>query len=249
MTESEDNGSCLSPQAVIENTDLRDVTGDPGWLAAARWETTVAYSKLASAKVRLRIRDIYASICEDGYERSGRSCTIAAITSHPQTGTKELSGLVRVVFGAESRRRLSLAAIDAMNLVHPLGGWPHRRSGVGDGNIGELGRFTVIEKFRTSQMKAANVDAHLTRRLYDDAVKVAMAHNVKCLYAIMPRHAAEVVRRAGIDILEIHCDLRTDSEEAIRVFDEFPIYWKRLSPRLYQFADISCATASQIGSG
>ena len=154
----------LDPASVKANTRIVDITDDPGWLAAARWEMAVGYSKLVDPSRQLQLRDIYHSVCEDGYEKDGHSRTVAALTVDPVTRTPEISGAVRLVIGRERRRDSDPLPIDAMNLVTPAGRWPHRRSGRSDAETCELGRFVIPEKYRTAAMRRAGVDAFITGR-------------------------------------------------------------------------------------
>jgi hypothetical protein len=152
----------IRPEDVKDHLRVVDITDDVAWMAAARWEIAAAYSKLTNPKRKVRMHDIYGSLCEDGYEDPVRSRTIALAFEPPSARGEEFAGLVRIVFGRKQIGEADLPPIDAMHIVEPHGDWPYGGRGVQDDQIGELGRFTIIEDSRTPAMRAAGVDRPIT---------------------------------------------------------------------------------------
>jgi 4-cresol dehydrogenase (hydroxylating) flavoprotein subunit len=235
MTESDDD--TLSPEFIKANTEIVDITADPGWLAAARWEVAVGYSRLVNPEHKVRMREIYAAICQDGYERKDRSRTIAALTLDGETGTREISALVRVVFGRSDDRPEALLPLDAMHFVRPRADWPHRERGWPEESASEWGRFVIVDKFRTPRLKEQGLDAFLTGLLCRRAMEMCRARGVKLTYAIMPAPVADLVCRSGYPVREIPASLRDDDEGALRLFERFSVYWRHMVPRLYEIRE------------
>lgn len=227
----------LTADEVRANTVAVDITDEPGWLAAARWEVAVGYSKLANPKLRVRMRDIYTALCEDGYDREGRSRTIAAVTTDPRTGTKEIAALARVVFGRPASEGSHLPPIDSMNFMRPDRGWPHDQRGLDDAQIAEIGRFTIIDKYRDPTLKEAEVNLFVGSCVFGEAIRLARQRGAKLIYSIAPAHVADLIHRAGYRLREIPAALRTDNPEAVKVFEKFNVYWRRLTPTLYEVLD------------
>lgn len=223
----------LTPEEAKANTEVVDITDDPGWLAAVRWEVAVGYSKLANPERKLRMRDIYTAICEDGYEGDERSHTIAAMTCDAARGTREISGAVRLVLGRPQRNPSDVLAIDAMSFVTPVSGWPHHHRGKTDAQIAELGRFVITERYRSPEMRKGDVDAFITGTLVREATRIANSHGATVIYGLMPQRVAEINRRAGVGLEEVPINLKTDDPHASAVFDAFSLYWRRSPPRLF----------------
>jgi len=237
LSDRRSEASIASPESIIQNTTFVDITDDYCWMERARWLTAEAYTALANPARELGVEEVFETVSNDFYEQRGRARTIAALTTDPETDVTEITGLVRVVIGERSERGEDTYPIDAMNFVEPLQGWPHEQNGLPEYQIAELGRFLIIEKCRTPEMRRAGVPAWLTRRLYDTAVTVMRSRGGRMLYAIMPPYMTRLIHQAGIRIQEIESRLRTEDPLAARVFDEFSLYWHRSSPKLYEWPD------------
>jgi 4-cresol dehydrogenase (hydroxylating) len=181
----------------------------------------------------VRMREIYGALTQDGYERDDRSRTIAVLYRDQPSGAREIAGVVRIVFGRHHDQSAQLLPLDIMNFVRPIGAWPHQQTGIGENSIGELGRFTIAERFREPAMREANVDAQICRSLFTVALRIAHQRGVRLIYALMPAHASDVCRRADVDLQDIPIRLLEEDPAAVKVFEEFSVYWRRLTPRLY----------------
>ncbi|HUD44834.1 MAG TPA: hypothetical protein VMR41_04785 [Patescibacteria group bacterium] len=224
----------IEPKDVSSNTTAIVANGTP-WFEMARWKVALDYSVLALEP--LNPKDVYDTLCKDGYDNNGHSKTIVTITKNPQTGEDELSGTVRLVLGknqaGSEKDQDGLYPLDAMGLMSAQ--WPHRTEGLPDFRAGELGRFVLPDHYRTKPMREAGVHKFLTSQLFSKAWEVSQASGITHLYAIMPVHVNRLVSQAGIATNEIEAArLRTDSEEAAALFAKFPRYWG-LSPKLYRF--------------
>jgi len=236
----------LTAEQIKANTEVVDITDDPAWMAAARWEIAAGYSKLVNPKQKVRIREIYAALCEDGYERDGRSRTLAAITTNPHDGSKEIAALVRIVLGRKANHPHEPLPIDAMNFFEPELDWPHRLRNMRDDEIGEMGRFVIADKYRTSELKASKTDVFLGGRLIAESYKVAKARGIRLLYAIMPAIVSELFVRNACSIEEVRCK-PTNRDAAREVFERFSVYWGRMAPKLYQLRP-RCVAVTEFAS-
>jgi hypothetical protein len=228
-----------SVESVAKRTTFCDITDDFLLMERARWLTAEAYAALADPSVG--IEEVFAVVSRDSYEEQGRARTIAALSTDPETGASEIVGLVRVVIGEMRPANEEAPPIDAMNFVEPAEGWPHTGRGLNDSQIAELGRFLIVAKFRTSEMRQAGVPAWLTRRLYEAAARVMRERGGRMLYAIMPPYMTRLVGQAGIRICEVPSRLKTEDPLAARVFDQFSAYWLRSAPKLYLCPDALAA--------
>jgi hypothetical protein len=226
----------ISPEAIMTNTTIVDISDDFLWMERARWLTAESYVALADPKLGLRAEDVFETVSKDFYEEHGFARTVAALTTDPETGITEITGLVRVVIGARAGEK-DIYPIDAMNFVQPLHGWPHEQNGLQGCQVAELGRFLIIGECRTPEMRRAGVPASLTRRLYEGGVEIMRSNHAQILYAIMPAYVARLISQAGIRIREIESRLKTEDPFAARIFDEFSLYWHRSSPKLYEWLD------------
>jgi len=224
----------MSPDEVRANTEVIDITLNFGWLAAARWEVAVGYSKLANPKRKLHMRDLYTTLCKDHFETDGRSRTFAAIFTNPRTQAQEIAAVVRLVIGRASGSQEP--PIDAMNFMQPQPDWPHRQQHLSDDRIGEIGRFTITDDFRTQIMKESQIDIFVGSLVFGAALSLAQARGLQLVYTIMPTHASDLTHRAGYYLIEIPATLKSDDPAAAQVFDQFSIYWRRMTPRLYEAA-------------
>jgi len=218
-------------------TGTRDITGNEVLMPGAQRMVAAAYHALSPTDRGISADGVYEMICHDAYQQPSRSHTIAMISGGCDDGQARISGLVRVVFGAANASD-GLMPIDAMNFVVPLEQWPHERPELGDQMIAELGRFVINKDFRTTEMRAAEVPHQITRSLVEGALAVIRPLGIQFLYAIMPTYASRLLIQSGIKLEELPCRLRTEDEAASRTFEDFSIYWKRSSPRLYRFLSI-----------
>jgi len=234
----------MVPETVRAHTIFADISDDYLLMEQARWLTAEAYAPLANPALGLTIEDVYRVVSRDAYEGEGRAKTIAALYLDPNTGEREILGMVRVVIGAERQCDTGAQPLDAMNFVEPLGNWPHDENGLSDGQIAELGRFHIVEKCRTPIMRVGGLPAWLTRGIYEGAVEVVRERQVRTLYAIMPPYTTRLIRQAGIRIVEIPSRLKTDDEFAAGIFDDFCLYWRRSSPKLYEWPEAPSHSAT-----
>ena len=215
----------------------RDITATKTLMSDAQHMVAAAYHALAPLEREIPQARVHQMICCDPYQKLARSHTLATFSDDTDEGRARISGVVRVVFG-RSKASDHLMPIDAMNFVVPLNGWPHDLDGLGGPMIAELGRFVIDREFRTPEMRSAGVPQQITRSLVEEALRVIRPLGVHFLYAIMPGYASRLLIQAGIKLEELPCRLRTEDEAACRTFDDFAIYWKRSSPRLYRFLDL-----------
>jgi len=221
----------LSLKEVIDRTSAVDVTKDKNLLEMARREVAIQYSRLSSQE--LTEEAVYLDLCEDGYDNSGNSITVATLT-RDFYGRDILSGTVRLVKGTD-RDTKELPSLDAMNLFN-VSEWPHRVENIPDSKVGELGRFVINSSFRTEVMDGVGIPNIITRELYFKTLSLGREQvGIARLYAIMPDYVVNRVVNAGINVREItNASLRTD-EHALEIYDKYDIYWKRMKPKLYEF--------------
>jgi hypothetical protein len=214
----------------------RDITATKTLMSDAQRMVAAAYHALAPLDREIPQDRVHQMICCDPYQKQARAHTLATLSDDTDEGRARISGVVRVVFG-RSKASDHLMPIDAMNFVVPLNCWPHDLGGLGNPMIAELGRFVIDREFRTPEMRSAGVPQHITRSLVEGALRVIRPLGVDFLYAIMPGYASRLLIQAGIKLEELPCRLRTEDEAACRTFDDFAIYWRRSSPRLYRFLE------------
>ena len=216
----------------IRNSRACDITGDPRWMAEANALVMEAYGRFAGADAKISDADMREALSEDPYAVGGKAHTIAVIVTDPETGAREMAATIRVVVSNVDH---DLPPIEAMQLVCPLECWPHRTAGVSDRQIAEFGRFVIAPKYRTAPMKAAGVHAFLTRSMYEPCMSSVAGHDVRAIYAIMPKYMSDLCIRGGLRIREIPSRLRFEDNQASRLFREFSNYWVKCSPKLWEF--------------
>jgi hypothetical protein len=227
---------------LLSRAEVRDITDHPEWLAEANREIAAGYRRLADPTRGVGLGETMTALCEDGYERHGRSRTFAVFVAGTGSGAmeseaRELAGVVRLVIGRSQGAPRDVAPIDAMNFVSPRGGWPHRRYGVRDDQIGEIGRFVILEKFRRPRRGAEGGQVTITGLLLQAVYRSCRRSGLRRLYAIMPPQVADLVTRTGAVLNNVPMLLRQEDEHAARIFEQFSTYWRRMEPRLYEVTD------------
>src|SRR5262249_16871921 len=156
------------------------------------WLTAEANLAVADPKLGIGLEDAYDAVLADTSERLGRSRTFATLTTDPQTGCTKVSGTMRLMLGLANEANLASPALDALNFVEAVEGWPHEREGLRDAPIGEMGRFFLAERYRTLEMRRAGVDLWLGQQLYEAVSDLARRHQVRLLYIVMAPNLARL---------------------------------------------------------
>jgi hypothetical protein len=210
-----------------------DVTRDAKFMPRAQRMVASGYHALTAPESGLTTESVYEMLCADEYGHNHRAHTLAIITQPVDDAPARISGCARVVISPGGVSD-SVPALDAMNFVVPLSGWPHEQSGIPQ-PAAEIGRFVIDAQFRTPEMRSNDVPQQITRAIYQGALDIIRPLGITCLYAIMPGYASRLLLQAGIELEELPCRLRMDDPEACRIFNLFPFYWKRSEPKLYRF--------------
>lgn len=221
----------IAPENVIPNTVVVDVTDQPEWMERARWLTAEAYVALADPKHPLGLEDAYDVVSADAYERPGRSRTVVALTTDPASGCTKISGTLRLVWGSPENAPPADPVIDAMSLLEPVHGWPHRQRDWVDSAMAELGRFFIPDRYRTLSMRRAGVDVWLSQQLLQAVSRIASSKSVKMFYIIMPAYVTRLI--PGVPIEEVEVRLRTEDPQVAAIFRQYRLYWERARPKLY----------------
>ena len=200
------------------------------WHDEAKKEIAKAYAELSDPP--LTVDEVSAMLGSDGYYDNGRSQTAVALREDPGTKEKSIAGTLRIIFGKKQEKPEDLLPIDGMNYVVLDTQWPHKKEGLVDEQIGELGRMTIPKKFRGDKIA-------ITREVTNKCFGVAAEKGITFLYAIMPekRLNQNLFVPAGINAVPFDdARLHEESANAKEIFNKFPKYWKSQDkPKLYRF--------------
>ena len=162
-------------------------------------------------------QELLKRVVRDPYKLRGTTATVVAETL--EQGEPQLIANMRCSFGKKDPSG-RLYPIELMSLVEPKDGWDKVLKGLDIEQIGELGRVTVREDYRSEENTPRLIEV-----ASDKAADIFIEGGVKKVFTVMQNRLRRHIKTPRLNFKRIPMRFRTEDEEAKETIYEFAKYW------------------------
>jgi hypothetical protein len=181
-----------------------------------------------NSRYREFIYGVLEKVCLDKYGINSNTSLLIAEPVKQSDGLHETLGACRMVFG-DSARDNFIEAGELFDLSDVE--LPHRKAGLRDNEVAELGRVVVSKRHRPHNTRI------IIGSMMGGVVKLMKVKDIKGLYLTLPsKYPARLLTHLiglGYDLEQVVGAKFSDSEYAKETREKFPVYWKDMDPQLF----------------
>lgn len=221
---------------------VREIDRDPERIAITDFLVADGYRPLFRDPTEAELEDLVGfnqyvqqklieRVVNDPYRQRGTTIPLAV-----ELEAYHLVANMRLGFGKKDPFNRFLP-LEVMCLVEPVNDWDNLLSGLGEDEVGEIGRVTVVEDYRSDE-NTPKILGGMLKRAGEIFKRKGVKKGIMVMQNKLRRHIVNPVKDLGISLDgPIPMRLRADDKEAAGTFDEFSKYWRDPTdpPQLYVF--------------